>query len=301
MKIFYIIISSLFISLSHANSIAPFMEGLKKDLLLNGGDRARELHYHVRVKAFGPLGRIMSPDAIATYNGNLNLISLDDALLTEGSIRDAREIRGSQYASYKNSTIFHELGHAEIDIFIEEKKHAEDQRLIKHYETVLRPFYKKHFPSFNPHTVFHEHFAYYRSELIDILYDEMDRLYSINGYNKHKNTCYMNLQLKRNLVSGMSLEEFSALIESADTTSISDRIGPQYVFVKGKDIDLYKAPGHKAVLAHTYKLFWNYHRAFYGQVSDRKELIKRFTVTSPIAKSIKACREKAWKDFHASK
>lgn len=301
MKIFYLIISSLFISLSHANSIAPFMEGLKNDLLLNGGDRARELHYHVRVRAFGPLGRIMSPDAVATYNGNLNVISLDEALLSQGNIRDAREIRGPQYAVYKNSTIFHELGHAELDVFIEEKEHAEDKRIMQHYETVLRPFYKKHFPSFNPHTVFHEHFAYYRSELIDILYDEMDRFYSINGYNKNKNTCYMTMQLKKNLASGMSLEEFSALIEDAKVASISDRIGPQYVFVKGKDIDLYKVPGHQAILGQTYKLFWNYHRAFYGQASDQKELTKRFTERSPVAKTIKACREKAWKDFHTSK
>ncbi|WPU66857.1 hypothetical protein [Peredibacter starrii] len=281
-----------------ANNVAPFIEGLKADLLLSKTSRAQELHHHVRIRPFGPLGQVMSPDAVATYNGNLNLINLDKALLNGSSIKDACEIRGPQYATYKNSTIFHELGHAEIDVFIEEKETTIDEELVSFYESTLKPFYKKNFPGFNPHTVFHEHFSYYRSDFVDFFYNEVDKIFMLNGYNKMKNSCFLTAQLKKQLAEGVSLEEFVGLLGNAQE-AFQTEIAPQYVFVKGKDIDLFKAPNHESILKETYRLFWNYHLNFYGQAYNQKELVKRLSGTT-VARTIEACRKKFWQDFHVS-
>lgn len=282
-----------------ANNVTPFIEGLKADIFFTKTTRAQELHHHIRIKPFGPLGQVMSPDAVATYNGNLNLINLDKALLNGSSIKDAREIRGPQFATYKNSTIFHELGHAELDVFIEEKETPVDEELVKHYEGTLKPFYKKNFPSFNPHTVFHEHFSYYRSDLVDFLYNEVDKIFMLNGYNKMKNSCFLTAQLKKQLADGVSLESFVTLLGDSEVPFHTE-VAPQYVFVKGKDIDLFQAPNHAAVLKETYRLFWNYHVNFYGQANHQKDLVKRLSGTA-VAKTIEACRQKFWHDFHSSK
>ncbi|WP_408095836.1 hypothetical protein ACJVC5_12400 [Peredibacter sp. HCB2-198] len=297
MKIFILLLALS--THAFANNVTPFIEGLKADILLLRTTRAQELHHHIRIKAFGLLGQVMSPDAVATYNGNLNLINLDKTLLNGSSIRDAREIRGPMFATYKNSTIFHELGHAELDVFVEEKETSVDEALMSFYESTLKPFYKKNFPGFNPHTVFHEHFSYYRSDLIDFLYNEVDKVFMSNGFNKMKNSCFLTAQLKKKLQDGTTLDEFTGFFGDSEVT-YQKEVKPQYVFVKGKDIDLFKAPNHETILKETYRLFWNYHMNFYGQANHQKELVARLRATS-VARTLEACRKKLWQDFQNSK
>lgn len=289
-------------SFASAGPMDNFIHSLKNDYYFTKTERAIELNNHVRITKFGILGRIFSPDAAATYNDKLNVISLHADLVEKiGSvtyIKDARLIRGAGYTETQRlSTIFHEMGHAEMDVFIENGKEAEDMMVINHYKHILKPWYKQHFPRFNSHTVFHEHFGYYRGELMDMLLGEIDTLLTNNGFNKFRNTCFKSHILKQKLAEGATLEEFQQLyVTDVQNDFYRNKISPQFLFVRGKDIDLRAAPNSKAMLMQTHLLFWSYHQAMYNFPINQSDLVKRMNQMSGFKKTIAECRTKMWQE-----
>lgn len=301
MKTLIFIAVSLVSSSVFAGAFDQFLFGLKKDLYFTRSERGAELTHHVRVTKFGPFGRVMNPDAIATYNDKLNVISLDENLL-EGLgrdrwIKDARAIRGPAYQfTYHLSTIFHEMGHAELDVFIESGREPEDQMLKSHYNNVLKSFYKGNFRSFNPHMVFHEHFGYYRSDLIDFFNNEVSDIYMNNGFNKFQRRCFLNNILKAKLAEGISLEDFKKLFVYNPEVQYRTKVGPRYVYVKGKDIDLMSARNAQVIMDQTHNLMWAYHQRFYNFPSNQTELVYRMNLENEFKKDFEACRTKLWNE-----
>lgn len=282
-----------------AGAFDQFLIGLQGDYYFVKSDRGTELTHHVRVAKFGLLDRVMSPDAVATYNDKLNTIKLDETLIEETEegkrIRDARIIRGADYAKTPHlSTVFHEMGHAEIDVFIENGREAHDQVLSSFYKNTLKPFYKKHFPAFNSYTVFHEHFAYYRTDILEFLSNEVDQVLMINGFNKFRRSCFLTHPLKKKLAEGIGLEEFKIFFTGAEVVSYKDKIGPRYIYVKGKDIDLQSAINGQATLKQAHHHFWNYHSEFYGFPASQKVLVDRMNARSEYKKALEECRTKMW-------
>ncbi len=295
-------LSLLITTLSFAGPMDNFAHSLKSDYYFTKTERAIELNNHVRITKFGILGRIFSPDAAATYNDKLNVISLHADLVEKIDgvtyIKDARQIRGAQYTETQRlSTIFHEMGHAEMDVFIENGREAEDMMLMNHYKYLLKPWYKKHFPKFNPHIAFHEHFGYYRGELMDFLLGEIDTLLTNNGFNKFRNSCFKSYLLKQKLAEGATLEEFKNLyVTDVKNDFYRTKISPHYIFVKGKDIDLRSAPDSKMMLMQTHNLFWGYHQAMYNFPMNQTDLVKRMNEKSHFKKTIADCRTKMWEE-----
>ena len=285
---------------SFAGAFDQFLHGLQKDYFFQDTQRGKELAHHVRVAKFGPLMRVMSPDAIATYNGKLNLVSLHENLLEkngrERRVKDARLIRGADFReTYHLSTIFHEMGHAELDVFIERGIEIEDQMLSSHYEITLKSFYKRNFSKFNSHTMFHEHFGYYRSELIEFLTYEISDLLMANGFNRNKKSCYLNNVLKAKLSEGISLEEFKKLIVINEKPSYRSKISVRYIYLKGKDIDLMSGIDAEKILSMTHNLFWSYHQKMYNFPANQKDLVNRMNAQYEFRKELADCREKLWK------
>lgn len=274
-----------------------FLTTLKKDFYFTKSEKGTELNHTVYVTAFGPIGRIFNKDAAATYNDKLNMISIDPSYLDGGMIKSAREIMGPNFDSSKIATIFHEMGHAELDTLIENERDLEDVMLSTFYKTSLKAFYKTHFPNFNPHMVFHEHFGYYRSDLIDFISGEVNEVLTQNGFNRFQNRCFFGQNLKKKLAEGISLEEYQKLLNFKSTDEFYRlKVNPQYIFVRGKDIDLNTAP--KAMIAQTHLMFWSYHQAGYNFPISRSDLVKRMNKSNPYARVLKECRTKQWQDFH---
>lgn len=274
-----------------------FLTTLKKDFYFTKTTKGSELNHTVYVTAFGPIGRVFNKDAAATYNDKINMISLDESLLDGGMIKSAREIMGPNYDSSKISTIFHEMGHAELDTLIENETDLEDTMLNTYYKTTLKAQYKKYFPSFNPHMLFHEHFGYYRGELIDFISNEVNNILTENGYNRFANRCFLAYGLKKKLAEGVSLEEYQKLMNFQTKDEFYRlKIGPQYIFVRGKDIDLKTAPA--AMIAQVHLMFWSYHQAGYNFPITRSDLVKRMNQSNPYARALKECRTKQWQDYH---
>ena len=284
---------------SIASTTEAFITGLKKDLFFTKTKRAIELSHKINVSEFGPLGRILSPDAIATYNGNLNTISLAKENLEVFNgvlrIRDAQKLRKTNFSgTYLISTIFHEMGHAELDVFIENEAELDDLSLNYFYKKTLKTYYRKAF-SGNPHTIFHEHFGYYRSELIDFLYSELDTVMLNNGYNKIKNSCFLTNALKNDLKNGVSLEEFTKFkVIDKSNTFYRLKVNPGFVYVRGKDLDLSKLD--QKILNQTHTLFWGYHQNFYNFPINQKQLVERLNAGTEFQKGLAKCREKFWQE-----
>lgn len=300
----YFSLFTLVFSLSaQAQSFNSFVAGLKSDLHFTNGSRAIVLASKVRLTDFGPLARILSPDATATYNSRLNVISLHKDLLSKNSsgwvIKDAREIRGAQFMTVPLQTIFHEMGHAELDTMVENKLESEDVMLMNHYDQSLKGFYKKNFPSMSAFDLFHEHFAYYRSDLIDLMYAEQDRIFLMNGFNKYKKSCYLNGYLKTALKNGISREEFTQFLSFTPqpTPFYRTLVQPQYVYVKGKDFDLKSARFNPEVVARTHDLFWAYHQAFYNFAINEKDYLNRLNKFSSHRRALAECRGRHWDEY----
>ncbi len=300
----YLIFITALLSLSaQAQSFNSFIAGLRSELHFTNGSRASVLSSKVRLTDFGPLARVLSPDATATYNARLNVISLHKDLLTKTNsgwvIKDARIIRGPQYMNVPLQTIFHELGHAELDTMIENKLEAEDLMVMNHYNQSLKDFYKKNFPSMNSFDLFHEHFAYYRSDLIDIMYAEQDRIFMMNGFNKYKKSCYLNPMLRKVLKDGISRDEFSKflLLSPQPGPFYRTLIQPQYIYLKGKDFNLSTARFKKEVVARTHDIFWSYHQHFYNFAINEKDYVNRINRFSAHKKALADCRGTLWDEF----
>ncbi len=281
-----------------AGAFNLFMPDFAREYYFSKTSRAIELSNHVRVVEFGRIGQWTSPDAIATYNGVTNTISLHKDYFVNGVVKPASQIMGGTSDYSKISVIFHEMGHAELDVYIENGRENEDMTLKSHYDNKLKDFYKKHFPKFNAKTVFHEHFGYYRSELVEFMANEMYEVLLANAFNKFQNKCYLNGQMKFQLAEGIKLEDFQKLILTSGSDEFyQKKVNPRYVFVKGKDIDLSIAP--QDVIQETHHFFWSYHRAFYGFPMNRKELVERMNQTASFRQALKECRTKLFHDFHA--
>jgi hypothetical protein len=283
------------LSLLLLGSFDLFLPSMRQEYFFTKTQRAFELNHKVRVQELGPIGRVLSPDAIATYNGNLNIISLNQAHITGHVIKTAQEIMGPLGDYSKLGTIFHEMGHAEMDVFIENETTERDVLVMYHYHHKLRDFYRKHFPKFSPKTLFHEHFGYYRAELIEFLSTQMSDLLVTNGYNKFKKSCFLTPPLRKMLAENVTLEDFQKLfVPAGDDEFFRKKIGPRFIFVKGKDIDLGSVP--EDMVRETHDLFWAYHQDFYGFPINKKELVKRMNAEGVFMKDLASCRAKLWRE-----
>lgn len=284
-------------SYSLAGSYDQYFRGLERDFFLRKIERPYILEQHVRVAEFKKLDEILSPDAAATYNDKLNVIKINKKLIFAGSIKDPMEINNSAEVG----TIFHEIGHAELDVFIEEEVDQSDISIMSYFNSNLKNFYRSHFPGFSPLGLLHEHFGYYRGDLIDFFSNEISDLYMNNGFNKFRGTCFLNPLLRKKLSEGISREEFrSIFVISSAPDFYRKKISPDYIYLKGKDVHL-KAPGiPQGPVKMIELLFWSYHQDHYGFPINQIDLVKRMNKKHPYKRTLATCRDKLWDNWHAN-
>lgn len=285
-----ILIITLLFSFQAKASLVDFNAGLKKAFYFGSVHRADELSSKIRVTKFGALGRILSPDATATYNDKTNTISINPELIVKNKVKSAQTILTPNYSGFSQvATIFHEMAHGEIDIFIENKKELTDLTLKYFYESKLRPLYRKYFKGINPWIVFHEHFAYYRTELIETMALDIMDVMMENGWVPNTGRCYLTPKLKNELANGASLSEFLEIKTQKERNYRN--VSPGYIFVKGKDLNLDSIKGEDAkILKEAHLLFWSYHQEFFKIVLSAKDLASKMNL-DPQFISLKKCRE----------
>lgn len=246
--------------------------------------------------------------AEASYNPMINTIFLKKENLTKTglvsynvkSISALKIVEPSAY-SVKVSTIFHELGHAEMDQFILNGLTAEDRMLLSLYKNEFIPWTKKNYPGVNPKSLFHEFYGYYRGNVIETLFSDKLTIETFNGYNTFQNRCFNSMYLKK-VVGTLSREEFGQILfpsgDPAWEEKYSERFVPRYVFVNGKDVDLQRNPADPFRVFWK-KAFWYYFSVNYHPPKNMRELTIYLRSHHEKRSFIKECRNKMWDVYHA--
>lgn len=245
--------------------------------------------------------------AEASYNPVINTIFLKrENLISKGKltyyVKSITALKNDQPLAYpvKISTIFHELGHSEMDQFILRGATSEDRILVNIYKNEFTPWVKRNYPGVNPKTLFHEIYGYYRGNVIETLFADKLNIESLNGFNIFQLKCFKSNYLKR-VVGTLSREEFSQLLypenEPTWEEKYRDRFMPRYVFIRGKDIDLMKNVNDpfKEVWK---KAFWYQFSVNYRAPSNMRELALHLRAHHEHLNLISNCRTKMWDEFH---
>ncbi len=248
----------------------------------------------MRLSEFSRLDEIFSPDAAATYNDKLNVISINRKLFFAGSLKDTSEMNSADIA-----TVFHEIGHAELDVFIEEKNSSLDASIMSYFHSTLKAWYQRYFPNFSPKGLLQEHFGYYRSSLIEFFSNEINELYLNNGFNRYRGSCFLTPVLRKKLTEGITLEDFRKIfIVTQNPVFYRKVVGPDYIYLKGKDIYLKEAKIPQAPAEMIELLFWSYHQEHYGFPSNQIDLVRRMNQKHPYEKQIATCRDQLWEKWY---
>jgi hypothetical protein len=245
--------------------------------------------------------------AEASYNPLLNTIflkkeNLNSTGIISYNVKSITEMKTAEPMTYsvKVGTIFHELGHSEMDQFILKGITAEDRMLLNLYKTEFIPWVKKNYPGVNPKTLFQEFYGYYRGDAIETYFQDKSTIESFNGYNIYQHRCFNTMNMKK-LVSILSREEFSELFIPENEPTWKESYGikffPRYVFIQGKDVDLMKNPTDP--FKETWKkAFWSYFVANYHAPKNMEELALYFRKHHDDRNFIKNCRNKIWDEYH---
>jgi hypothetical protein len=128
---------------------------------------------------------IVAADAAAAYNDWLNTLILQPEMTISDEaggmrIRTLLEIHQAtgSLSSTAATTIFHELAHAEWDLYVEEGETAADQELLKTFSELLPAlnagfFERRILPS--------EIFAYYRGDLLGMILSDANEILMASG------------------------------------------------------------------------------------------------------------------------
>lgn len=300
MKGFIVVLAALLSFQAYSSSLIDFNKGLISEFYFLQTKRADELSQKVRVTKFNRLSRILTPDATATYNDKTNTMALNESLLKRNGkrylVKNVQEILTPNYSGFSPvATIFHEMAHAEIDIFIENNNEISDIALHYFYKTKLRPLYRKYFKGINPWTIFHEHFSYYRTDLMEAIALDIMDIHMENGWVANEKRCYLNSYLRNLLANGVSFENFSKVTTQHNKSY--KKIYPTYIFVRGKDLNLNVIKGaDRKILDEAHLLFWHYHREFYGVPSSKIELTQKMDRDMRY-QELKSCRKKFYNNY----
>lgn len=269
-----------------------YLEGLKADLKIEATDFADKLEGRVHVKKMNFWDRLTSPTATALYSPLFNTIKLKaDLISSNGQIKDARQIRGKRYLTTPLVTIFHEMGHAELDTIIENSSEIEELNFMALYQNTLKSLYRTNFRGARPYDLFHEHYAYYKTSVLEFMYNELTNIYMENGYNYIDQRCYLTPKLKELLQSGVSLEDFMKLHNFSGNNFYQRQIQVRYVFVKGQSFNLSKISEWENIKGLVHKTFWETLQKYYSFAENRSQFVERLNNSSSL-KTFKRCRAK---------
>jgi len=196
--------------------------------------------YFARPPLFQRLG-ILSTTANASYNDILNTIILQDDLFfkKKGQPTRLKDYDDSQtekinYFSLNSVSIFHELAHADIDIFIEEDPNSEM------YQTVVNEIPKwagENIYGFNAKSVTHEIIGYTAGNILEVLNNKINTILTSHGIHPNLTKCFSTGAL----IKTKSLLNIDADIKFKDVlkrTSFYDEFIPKDIFIKGRHISV---------------------------------------------------------------
>lgn len=225
--------------------------------------------------------------AEATYNDITNTIVLKDDYFKNES--NSYRVIGLDDLAVNNrysffvfaSTTFHELTHADFDVTIEGSNSAIRNLL----ENKIKPWFSKKLPGVNSKIATHEMFGYTAGDSLFFLSQRMSDVMMNHGIRYPDLTCFPKTALEK---IGKRLGYESGIIEfknNYDNSEFYLKTVPDYVFVKGKEIDV-----KKIGFPEEYKKeLYNYFVDTYGFPNDFEELIYKLNDSKVYREKLVEC------------
>lgn len=261
-------------------SFRPYAQSLEKILLLNS-KHILDIASDIRLSRMW----LPSSTAEATYNGFTNTISLKEDLLIKTTrgwrVRSYSEFQKGELRNdfgWRSTTIFHELAHADFDVFIEEDRSNPIYEMIK--KTIPSWFRRNH--RVNTKIATHELFGYMAGDIIWELNERIQQILSNHGVYFHTQKCFPEKALTKiaNRIGMVDKIEFK---EFKDDIDLAERYIPTTVFVKGKDYQVKTMPlKYKEALL-------NYFITQYDLPRTHNELVRKINHSKYYSKKLKDC------------
>lgn len=254
----YFLITFLLISSSaFASKLSMFNSSIKTFLLLDFSHLLEvEKEITIRPPRLYEKWLMEKTMAQATYNDILNTIVLyDDNFIFDGTqkrVKSFYDFKAQQRFTFISnaSTIFHELSHADYDVFVEETPGYWRDFFTKE----LIPWLKSNVDYRYAKDINHELFGYTAGDsLLGLQFEVSDILFA-HGYNYVNEKC-LSESIIRKVYERMGRPSEVMFIEDERDYSYAKKFIPHNVFVRGKDFNVEKAglpPVYKTKL---YKYF----------------------------------------------
>jgi len=247
---------------------------------------------------------VVNTEAAASYNSILNTIILKPATLShdeKGKLRIASvsELRSRENAyTVTISTIFHELAHAEQDMFLDQAATKEDEALLRVMKEEIKPWISRNHPELSPFSrniALWEIFGYYHGDLMSLLMSDREDILAANGF--YQNRCVFSKHLKA-LAKSLSLEEFTMLLPIGEDfqKSYGERFRLEMVWALGKDVELFWKNVNDPFRQEWQDALFQHFRAFYAIPDSKQKLLDRMNRRVPNA--LRSCRADFWRKVH---
>lgn len=224
----------------------PFFESVQKRLLINTSHLS-DITPHIFFAKPSLLQRwgVINRDAEALYNAFINTIILNDDLYKKDSrgqrLTTYEDFPASQYYSFtpRVSTVFHELSHADFDVFVEEDKTSDI------YRAVMKDLYqwvRQNRSGTSPKDVAQETFGYLAGNIIMVLSTEIQNTMIAHGINLAQSRCFNERYLKKWASKNHYDRDGIRYVSLFNNKSYRNRFFPDYIFIRGKDVDIRQVP-----------------------------------------------------------
>jgi hypothetical protein len=230
---------------------------------------------------------VIASEAAAAYNHLVNTLILQpemtifDPQYGRERVRTMFEIREvtKTYASPPSAVIFHELSHAEWDLYVEEKAADYDRELLAVFQEELPKIAKLNGLSrFKTRLLASEIFAYYREDLLFMILMDMTDIKIASGLDPDTNAC---------LRTGHRVDTLKILWPNSPehTASYKDRIRLQDVWVMAEAINLGPATDtlNQALFRHAERSM--------TFPKNREHLLKMLQRDQSLQRDLTRCRE----------
>lgn len=244
-------------------------------------------------------------NAAATYHPFWNRITFHtDVSIQNGPYKRLQTvdelIKNLQYLyPSKIATIFHELGHAEMEKIILANGSSAARRLNQVVQRNIRPWFSRNFSGINSKAAVHELYGYYRTEFIEKMIGDMNDIMLQNGWNWVKKYCFLSMNLKK-ILPDTEKEAFSQFIlpPSLDAdTPYRDLIKPRYIFINGKDYDLEAA--NSPFKSEWFQAMWLFMESAYSPLETLHALLDHMNEHHADRFALAKCRATIWDAYHA--
>lgn len=190
---------------------------------------------------------VINGSAAALYNALTNTIVLDETLFKKDSLGKVFLVTYDDFPpnivdqmtfSSKVATIFHELSHADFDLFLEEDSSSPIYQILVHD----LPFWsKRHVKGVKPKTVSQEFFGYTAGEVVMVLQGEIEKIMMAHGLKISDKGCFNQSFLQR-WAHTYNYQDTGPFFVDIWNDDFRAQMLPHYIFVRGKDIDLKGLP-----------------------------------------------------------